>query len=425
MCPTAQRQLGSPQQSCLIRGYFEKKDKLKLAYLLNTYPMTSTTFIKREIRALEMLGIPVTRYAVRIWKEDLVDQSDVDERDRTHYLLSGNVLKLFLSTFIQIFFSPMRSFKAFLVLLSLWLKGGGALRHCAYFMQACYFCAQAKNEGITHVHSHFATNATTVCLLSKLMDGPDYSFTVHGPDEFVNSERLAYPIKVRLSKFVVAISHFCKSQISLCAPGTPLNKILIVRCGLSLEEFTSHRSVAIKANQVVCVGRLCPQKSQILIPFLSHRLQADFPLHRILLVGDGESRSEIEAEIIRFGVGENVQVLGWKSNPEVRRLLAESRVLLLPSYAEGLPVVIMEAFASGTPVISTYIAGIPELLSPDCGWIVPAGSSAELESALRQVLSISDARLAEMGEVGRSKVANLHDIQKSARLLIERFALQS
>ncbi len=395
---------------------------VKIAYLLNTYPLPSTTFIRREIQALEKQGVSVERFAARSWDGDLIDAADKIEKTKTNYLLEGNLPGLAGAAVLQFCFKPLTLLRAIRILFALWKAGGGGARHVAYLMQAIYFAKQAKRLEINHVHAHFATNATAICLLSKVLGGPTYSFTVHGPDEFVDSSKLNFPVKVGGAAFVSAISFYCRSQIALAARLNDLSKIVIVRCGLDLSDFPYSKQDLPDTQALVCVGRLCPQKGQVFFPEVAARLKDDFPSFKLVLVGDGEDRRLIEQQIVALDVKDVVQLVGWKSNAEVRSAIRASRGLLLPSYAEGLPVVIMEALALGRPVVSTYIAGIPELVTPECGWLVPAGSIDDIEKALRALLCLSTEEIKKRGAVGRARVEEFHNIEESARVLREKFS---
>jgi glycosyltransferase involved in cell wall biosynthesis len=395
---------------------------VNIAYLMNAYPMTSTTFIRREIEALESLGLRIHRHAVRTWAGKLVDPRDIAEKAQTHYLLAGNVLGLIAASIREVFCNPRGLMRASVIWIKL-LKnsGGGLVKHIAYLMQAAYFRQLAQSEHINHVHVHFATNATAVALLSRMMGGPSYSFTVHGPDELIDPEKLSFGIKIRHAAFVVAISNYCKNELLRAAPAGHCDKIIIARCALALEEFDDAHVVNGNSQMFVCVGRLCPQKGQVLIPRAAAELRNDFPNLKIVLAGDGESRPAVEAAIAAYGVADMIELRGWVANSDVLDLVKKSRALLLPSYAEGLPVVIMEALASGRPVISTTIAGIPELVDDSCGWLFPAGDQEALVTAIRAALECAPTVLARMGEAGRDRVVRLHDRRELAKLLYKGF----
>ena len=402
---------------------------MNIAYLLNSYPMTSTTFIRREIEALVAAGVPVQRFASRHWEGQLVDPEDIAEQQRTHYLLTGNVARLLAAFAKELLTNPLGVARASAAGLTLWRRARGGLgRHLAYLVQAAYFRQRTRAARIDHVHAHFATNASAIAMLSKLMGGPGYSFTVHGPDEFDNTERLSYDLKMRHARFIAAISDFGRVQLVRASGWAHWNKIEVVRCGLALAEFTPDPHVDPHVdpdNQTfVNVARFNAQKGLLLIPPAVARLKAEFPNMKVVLIGDGEERPELEAAIAQHRVGAMIELRGWQPNAEVRAALRASRALLLPSFAEGLPVVIMEAFALGRPVISTYIAGIPELLDASCGWIVPAGSVEALANAMREALRASPDTLRAMGIEGRRRSAAQHDVSVSAAQLAALFARQ-
>ncbi len=389
---------------------------------MNSYPMTSTTFIRREMESLEGLGLDIERYAVRHWDDVLVDPLDIAEQKRTHYLLTKNLSGLFAAFFKVLASNPAGLFRA----LSLWRKvcrnsGGMSVRHFAYLLQAAYFYRATRRDGIEHVHSHFSTNATTVAMLAHQMGGSSYSFTAHGPDEFVDPESLSMALKIQHARFVVAISNYCRVQLVRFSSYDHFDKIKIVHCGLKMDEFASNFHFDASNQNFVCVGRLCPQKGQLLIPQALAELKDEFPNLKVHFIGGGESKAALEAAIKKFDVARQVEMHGWKSNVEVRQMVAQSRAFLLPSFAEGLPVVIMEAFALGRPVISTYIAGIPELVDNSCGWIIPAGSVEDIVSAMRGALQASPERLADMAREGRGRVERGHDLNAIGQQLHREF----
>jgi colanic acid/amylovoran biosynthesis glycosyltransferase len=391
---------------------------VKIAYLLNSYPMTSTTFIRREIEALVGEGVDVVRYAARPWAERLVDPLDVQEQGRTRYLLAGNLAGLLLAFGQELVVNPLGLIRASKTAWALWRRArAGFGRHAAYLLQAIYFKQQARREQVAHVHTHFATNATAIALLSHTLGGPGYSFTAHGPDEFDNTDRLGLDLKMSGARFVVAISNFGRVQLVRASHWRHWDKISIVHCGLALADFADGSAANPGNRTLVNVARFNAQKGLLLLPAALALLKAELPGLKVVLIGDGEERGRLEAEIARHAVADMVELRGWQSNMEVRRALLEARALLLPSFAEGLPVVIMEAFALGRPVISTFIAGIPELVDASCGWLVPAGDVQGLAGAIRAALGADAQRLAEMGAEARRRCVARHDVAVSARRL--------
>ncbi len=395
---------------------------MKIAYLMNIYPVTSATFIRREIRELEKLDVDINRYAIRRWDEDLVDPDDREEAERTHYILSGNVanlIKIFISTVV-------RHPKGFLSMLRLWLKivmnaKGMVIQHVAYLMYAVYLFRQLSLDGVRHIHAHYSTNTAAVAMLCRKMGGPTYSFTAHGPDEFDAPEHASIREKVAEAEFVVAITDFCKSQLVRFSSFEHWDKIHPFRCGVSLEELVVSNEPFENNYTLVCVGRLTDLKGQLLFPKVAKSLVEKYPDLKIILIGDGPSRPALEAQISANNLETVIELRGWQTNAEVKQVIQSSRALILPSFAEGLPIVFMESLALGRPVLATYIAGIPELVDEECGWIVPAGSEASLKDALDDILSSSADVLVKKGEVGRQRIEEQHSIAILANNLATEF----
>jgi glycosyltransferase involved in cell wall biosynthesis len=255
-------------------------------------------------------------------------------------------------------------------------------------------------------------------MLCRVLGGPPYSFTVHGPEEFDKVKAIALTEKIRHAQAVIAISDFGKSQLYRWCPVAEWPKIHVVHCGVDREFLDQPLTAIPETCQLVCVGRLCADKGQLLLVEAVKQLVAEGLEFKLVLVGDGELRKEIETLIARYNLQDSIQITGWASSTEVRKHILASRALVLPSFAEGLPVVLMEALALGRPVVSTYIAGIPELVQPGiCGWLVPSGSIEALITALRAVLQQPVQTLEQMGKVGAERVVQQHDVMVEARKL--------
>ena len=395
---------------------------MKIAYLMNMYPVTSATFIRREIWELEKLGLNVNRYVIRSWDEKLVDSGDRQEAQRTHYMLSGNLTNL-LKTFLS---SVVRHPRKFLSALRLWIKlvinaKGLVIPHVAYLMYAVYLFRRSELDGIAHIHAHYSTNTAAVAMLCRKMGGPSYSFTAHGPDEFDAPVHSSIHEKVARASFVVAISDFCKSQLTRFSSFENWEKIHVFRCGVSLDELEVSDCEFENNNTFVCVGRLTDLKGQLLLPSVAKKLVGQYPNLKIILIGDGPSRPALEAQIKANNLDGVIELRGWQTNDEVKQAIETSRALILPSFAEGLPIVFMEALALGRPVLATYIAGIPELVDEDCGWIIPAGSEQALEKAMEEILSCSAEVLTQKAKVGRQRIEEQHNIEQLAENLASEF----
>ena len=402
---------------------------MKIAYFVNQYPAVSHSFIRREILALEKIGIQVSRIALRVDVDSLVDQGDRDELSRTQYILSLNKISILLTVLEYLICHPILGLRSAIASFRLGLNSErGIFKHLAYFVEAVVLNSWVREKNIKHVHAHFGTNSTTVAMLASMLGGVQYSFTVHGPEEFDKPDYIHLSEKIRRAKFVVAITSFCRSQLFRQVTSEYWPKIKIVRCGLD-QYFLENPTIVeeVDENVFVCIGRLCEQKGQILlIEALRDVLQGGASA-KLILAGDGPMRKEIEQKIEHYGLGDSVKITGWISGEEVKKYLASCKAMVLPSFAEGLPVVIMEALAMRKPVITTYIAGIPELIENGIeGWLIPAGSRQDLTRALLKAINTEADTYKKMGESGYLKVAEYHNIDKESQRLAQhlRGALQ-
>jgi glycosyltransferase involved in cell wall biosynthesis len=395
---------------------------MKVAYLVNQYPKTSHTFIRREILALEEQGHEVERVSVRRTDDPIVDESDQREVARTRVILDVGPAGLLQALARTALAMPSRFAEALAITLRIgWVSERGLLRNFAYLAEACVLERWLRDAGTQHVHAHFGTNSTAVALLCHVLGGPGYSFTTHGPEEFDKPLMIALREKLERARFAVAISSFCRSQLFRHCSYGHWPKIHIVRCGLD-RDFLEAQPVPMPARpRIVNVGRLHEQKGQMLLVEAFARVVEKHPDAELVLVGDGELRREIEQAIDRLGIRKNVRITGWASNTRVREELESGRCLVLPSFAEGLPVVIMEALALARPVLSTYVAGIPELVDGGAGWLVPAGSVDALAEAIDEVLAADVSALDARGKEGQARVRDRHDARKEAQRLAELF----
>jgi glycosyltransferase involved in cell wall biosynthesis len=228
--------------------------------------------------------------------------------------------------------------------------------------------------------------------------------------------------KIHSAAFVAAISSYGRSQLYLRSKPQDWPKIQVVRCGIELDFHQISTEGTAQPGRLVCVGRLCEAKGQILLLQAAARLREKGVKFDLVLAGDGPIRTDIEALIERHGLGDSVRITGWISSERVREEILAARALVLPSFAEGLPVVIMEAMALRRPVLSTYVAGIPELvIGGENGWLFPAGSLDELTAALEDCLSRSEDEIRRMGDAGYQRVIKRHSIDVEARKLAELF----
>ena len=396
---------------------------MKIAYFVNQYPKVSHSFIRREINALERQGIEVERYALRTNASELVDKEDKNELKKTRYLLKQPFWVFIQKCFLQLFLNPIRFLRALSITIKIgWNSDRGLARHFIYFLEASLLESWLRESGVSHVHAHFGTNPATVAMLCHLLGGAKYSFTVHGPEEFDKPEFISLADKITHADFVVAISSFGKSQLFRWIPHNLWHKVKVIHCGLEKTFYDIEISSANKSRKIVCVGRLCEQKGQLLLVEAAIKLFELGEDFQLVLAGDGPMRADIESLITQHNLESKVIITGWISSEQVQQELLSCAALVLPSFAEGLPVVIMEAMALSRPVITTYIAGIPELvIDGENGWLIPAGSLESLTTAIQELLHSNEESIRDMGERARKRVIKRHDIDIEARKLVSFF----
>ncbi|MBD2090413.1 glycosyltransferase family 4 protein [Microcoleus sp. FACHB-1515] len=392
-----------------------------IAYLVNQYPKVSHSFVRREIAAIESLGVKIERFSIRSCADELVDPDDKQELERTRIVLSVGTSRLLQALIRTAAWRPLRFWHALRLTLKLSRSSDRSVaHHLAYLAEACVLLGWFAESSVTHIHAHFGTNSTTVAMLTHVLSELPYSFTVHGPEEFDRVREISLVEKIDRAAFIVAISAFGRSQLYRWCPQAQWFKLHVVHCGVDAE-FFAQPTLPPETPRLVCVGRLCEQKGQLLLLEAASLLAAAGLQFQLVLVGDGPMRSQLEDAIDRLQLRSHVILSGWASNLEVRRQIIAARAMVLPSFAEGLPVVLMEALALGRPVISTYIAGIPELVDSDCGWLIPAGTIEPLAEAMRSALLAPPETLATMGKAGRDRVIAQHSITVEAAKLAALF----
>lgn len=395
---------------------------MTLAYLVDTYPAPSHSFIRRELRALDRLGPAPHRFAMRSMRDALVDPADREEDAATEHVLEAGAARLAADLAALALTRPGRFAAALRLALACGGRAGARVRHLIYLAEAARIVRRCAALGIRHVHAHCGTNPATVAMLATALGGPRYSLTIHGPEEFDAPEALSLSEKLERAAFAVAISAHGRSQLCRWVPPAVWPRLLVVHCGIEPDTFPDPPPpLPAGTLRLVAVGRLVPQKGFAdLLAALEIARRGTLDV-RLTLVGDGPLRGELEQA--GAGLGGAVRFAGWLDEAGVRAEIAAAHVLAVPSFAEGLPVVVMEAMAMARPVIATWIAGIPELVRPgETGWLVPPASPEALAAAIREAAGTPRDVLDRMGAAGRARVLARHDVAASAAQLAALFA---
>ncbi|MBY6058107.1 glycosyltransferase [Leisingera daeponensis] len=396
---------------------------MKIAYVLNTYPQPSHSFIRRELQALERQDFIIHRFAMRPSCAALPDPGDQAEAARTEYVLQAGPVRLLAALAREAAAAPVRFGSA--LRLALKLAGDsdrGNLRHLIYLAEAAHVKQRCSAEGVQHMHAHFGTNSAAVAMLAQQLGGPGYSFTVHGPEEFDAPHALSLGEKISRAAFTVAVSSFGKSQLSRWAAFGKWDSLKVVHCSIEPDRFAEPAPLPPGPLRLAAIGRFVEQKGQMVLLRAMAQLVRRIPDLHLSLIGDGEMRPDLETAIAEHGLQRNITFTGWLAEDGVRQELARAHALVMPSFAEGLPMVVMEAMAAARPVIATYIAGTPELVvQGQTGWLVPAGDEAALAEAVLALAQTSPEQLAAMGRAGRDRVLERHDSANEAGKLAAHF----
>lgn len=395
----------------------------KLAYLMSRFPHLPETFILREMIELEHLGWEIALYPLILQSPAVVhDEARLWlQRARAFPFISIQVLianilallrrpGLYLSLWVQTLWENRASLKF-------------VLRAIALFPKSVLMARAMQREKVAHIHAHYATHPALVAYLIHRLTGIRYSITVHAHDIF--KEKPMLTTKLKAAEFIVAISEFNRNYLIQQAGSWVGDKIHVIHCGVAPEEYTP----AVLPQQpparfeIIHVGSLQPYKGQrYLIQACARLRQQGIPVH-CRLIGGGELHSELQKLISSLGLETAVELIGLKTQEEIKRLLPGAHCYVQPSVVtpsgkmEGIPVALMEAMACSLPVVATELSGIPELIrSGESGYLVPPQDAEALANALTFIYN-NPAIAAKTGQAGRAFVAKEFDLHQNTQRL--------
>ena len=375
----------------------------------------------REIRGLRALGWDVRVVSVR--KADrpveALSADEAEEFSTTYSVMAAGKAAL-LKTVLKEFFKNPSGFTH--GLLGAWqlagFRPGLWPAYAFYFLEAIAAGAWFRQQEVRHVHTHFST---TVALLMARYWNLDYSATIHGSGEFNDIVGFHMQAKVAEAVMAVAISLYGSSQIQRGSAPADWQKIVIVPLGVDLTQFSARPQPATGTFAIVFVGRIEEQKAQhILLRALRLIKDRGHRVH-LTLVGDGPTRKLIEDLVRELDIASEVTLTGAQNHDKVLDYYRQSNAFVCSSYAEGLPVVLMEAMAMEIPCVSTWITGIPELIRDNVdGLLVPPASPVHIADAVERL--ITDPALAErLGKAGRQRIEEKYNLGRNVPLLAEAF----
>jgi len=395
---------------------------VRIAYLVSQYPATSHTFIRREVTALRATGVEVATFSVRApCTAEL--QSEIDRREAasTFTILSRSPLEFLSAHLTEFFGRPGRYLRSLSLALRHRPPGAkGLFLALAHFVEAMLLARELRRRTIAHLHTHFANSGAAVGLLASRQAGIGWSFTIHGISEFDYPGGLTLPDKVAAAEFVACVSYFGRAQAARITPPDQWPKLTIVRCGLELDRLPPKPDRDNAGLRFVFVGRLSPEKGiEGLLEALAS-VRADLR-PRLVLVGDGPLRATLERRIGDLGLRDQVDLLGRLAEAETLKEIAASDALVLPSFMEGLPIVLMEALSLGVPVIASRVAGIPELVADgETGLLFTPSNWSELAEAIERLATDPGLRQ-RLGQAGPARIAGEFDVRTSALKLRDLF----
>ncbi|MEQ1885798.1 MAG: glycosyltransferase family 4 protein [Bryobacteraceae bacterium] len=391
---------------------------LSLAYIVSQYPTVNHTFVLREVRALRAQGFNVLTISVRGPDRDpsRLTPEEADEAKNTLYLLPAGVFPI-LAAHLRTFLTRPVAYMAGLT-MALRLAGLHLSRipaHLIAFAEAVVIGQWARQRGFSHLHTHFVTNAT---MLAARIFPLQYSMTIHGPDEFNDVVSFHLAEKIARSRFACAISNFGKSQMMRATPAAHWDKIEYCYLGVDPRAFEPRAFLASpQPFRVVSVSRLAPVKGHRVLIDAIHLLAAEGRNVELVIAGDGPERKALEQHAASGRAASQIRFPGALTQPDVLALYASADCFALASFAEGIPVVLMEAMSMEVPCVATWVNGIPELIEDEHnGLLVPPSDAAGVARQIARL--IDDRQLRErLGKAGRKRVLESFDLQHNAALL--------
>lgn len=393
---------------------------VKLGYLISQYPALNHTFILHEVRSLRRAGFDVHTVSVRRPDRplDKLSAEESDEQRRTFSIFGAGPWHAAVTNLTALLRQPLRYCRG---LWFAWRLSRGTPRllvsYTFYFLEAVVAGEYFRRHGVTFVHTHFSS---TVLLILARVFPIRYSLTAHGSGEFDDVVGFHMAEKVAGASFVATISHYGSSQVMRASDPSHWHKVKVLPLGIDLQTFaprTPRQRTADDPFRLVFVGRLAPAKAPHMLVDAVDTLRSQGRNVELTVVGDGPTRAPLESYIASRGLKSWVHLVGACNHDRVADYYAQSDAFVLTSFAEGVPVVLMEAMAMELPCVSTWITGIPELIDNGTeGLLVPPASPQHIVTAVARLMD--DPALAlSVGRQGRNKITSSYDLARNVERL--------
>ncbi len=397
-----------------------------IAYLISRYPTLSMIFVLREVLELRALGFRIDTASINPPDRtpEQLTAEEAEEAARTYCVKSHGLTgaaKAHVLALLRNFIGYWRGLGLAFGLSGLDLKR--LFFNLMYFTEALMVGQWMRRSKQKHLHVHLAQQVATVGLFVCRVFGFGFSMTVHGPDEFYDSQGQYLAQKIAAADFIICISSYTRSQLMKCSPYIHWNKFIVSRLGVDAQLFSPQLKKTVpEIFEILCVGRLIPAKGQHLLMDAVQRLTQQGRRVRLRLVGDGPDESSLRKQAAQIQIPEGVVFEGAVNQDHIRTHYAATDLFCLPSFAEGLPVVLMEAMAMEIPCVATQITGIPELIRNGIeGLLVPPSDLEALVEALGRLMD--DAALRQrFAASGRARILEHYDLQRNVKELAGHFA---
>ena len=397
---------------------------MKLIYFCSEFPGISHTFIRREVETLKDSGFVISTVSVNPPRHpEKMSAAEKQLADATVYLKQTPFRKSVLTLAWLALKMPMKTLSmAWAAASFAMFRGPRSIKKAAgYFLEAVLLVQEALRQDAHHIHVHFANPAAMVALIASHSGAVQYSLSIHGPDVFYNVDANLLGEKLAGAAFIRCISHYCRSQLCRLMPHQEWSKLHIVRCGIDTNNFSPRPAPNNPTSELLCVGRLTANKGQhVLIDACARLKEAGTPFH-LTFAGDGEDSESLERHASTLGLTGDICFAGAVDQDRVKALYRSADIFILPSFAEGLPVVLMEAMGMELPVISTRITDIPELVDAGTnGFLTQPGNDEMLFDQIQLLIQRPELR-AQLGMQARNTVTTDYNLAENCRRLAEIF----
>ena len=396
---------------------------MRIAYLNSEYPSLSHTFIESEVRELRRLGVEIRTFSARSTNQNGRLSKAHEAAAAETFVLQSGLLSLLRETLIAALVSPLGFLRAIIHGQRLATPGvASRVRHLAYVVQGVRLAREMARDALQHVHVHMANNGAAIAMMACAYDRRrSYSLSIHGSDEFFHVDTCALGPKVANARFVRCISNFCRAQIMAWSHPSCWDRLHIVHCGVDPDLYKPSQAQRLGCLRLLTVGRLHPIKGYELLLRACALLAKEGLAWELNLVGDGPLLAHLQGLADLLGIQDRVIFSGAIGQDQIGAHFDRADVMVVSSFMEGIPVVLMEAMSKRLAVVTTQVGGIVELVRNGIDGIYASPGSVEsLANAIRP-LAMQPSEAAKFGESARDRVIEDFSVAGLGRGMLKLF----